>query len=363
MLSKHYYQAASAWVVFFVPESDDEMGYYNEFLHYLEEKQCAAVAKLDKNTTLFLVPPSDFSSKVLKVPGKLSISGVVLRLEPPSSKIGSLRHQDEQRDSNLLSYPMHTPYANPSESTPLTPFRGNVINSANSASFLHSAHVGGKSDPRGGSSYGYQVDGSPGFIQNGPFHQMQNDSRIFPSEASSNLDPRVQDHSSIMTRTVNYESSDYSVGGTSGALLSGNSKSFIPETQSGVPSSIPITALQMQQLAQLASSAIEHQRPSGSTSNAFSGNRANDSGVLLQKYAVQNNQVNFELPAEQVQQLQQSLQHTSNVPAVQIQTGALGHQELKSSAEESEADKQNRLQATLQLAAALLQQIQQGNKS
>ncbi|KAL4581466.1 hypothetical protein LXL04_017681 [Taraxacum kok-saghyz] len=83
MLAKHYYQAASSWVVFFVPESDADMAFYNEFMNYLGEKQRAAVAKLDDKTTLFLVPPSDLSEKILKVPGKLSISGVILRLEQP----------------------------------------------------------------------------------------------------------------------------------------------------------------------------------------------------------------------------------------------------------------------------------------
>ncbi|EPS65672.1 hypothetical protein M569_09103, partial [Genlisea aurea] len=82
MLAKHYYQATSAWVVFFVPANDPDIVYYNEFMTYLGEKHRAAVAKLDDRTTLFLVPPSEFSEKVLKVPGKLSISGVVLRLDP-----------------------------------------------------------------------------------------------------------------------------------------------------------------------------------------------------------------------------------------------------------------------------------------
>lgn len=71
MLAKHYYQATGAWVVFFVPGSDADIGFYNEFMHYLEEKQRAAVAKLDDRTTMFLVPPSDFSQKVLKVAGNV----------------------------------------------------------------------------------------------------------------------------------------------------------------------------------------------------------------------------------------------------------------------------------------------------
>ncbi|KAM1822223.1 hypothetical protein ACFX1X_024665 [Malus domestica] len=114
MLSKHYHQAASAWVVFFAPQSDADFGCYNEFMHYLGEKQRAAVAKLDDKNTLFLVPPSDFSEKVLKLPGKLSISGVVLRLENPSSNFRSPHQEPERKDMRLLSLPWDTSYTKPS---------------------------------------------------------------------------------------------------------------------------------------------------------------------------------------------------------------------------------------------------------
>ncbi|TVU09055.1 hypothetical protein EJB05_42495, partial [Eragrostis curvula] len=79
MLAKHYYQAAASWVVFFVPENDADMAAYNEFMNYLADKQRAAVCKLGERSTLFLVPPSDFSEQVLRVPGKVSISGVLLK--------------------------------------------------------------------------------------------------------------------------------------------------------------------------------------------------------------------------------------------------------------------------------------------
>ncbi|CAH9100196.1 unnamed protein product, partial [Cuscuta europaea] len=55
MLSKHYYQAARSWVVFFAPANDPDIAFYNEFMNYLGDKQRAAVAKLDDSTTLFLV--------------------------------------------------------------------------------------------------------------------------------------------------------------------------------------------------------------------------------------------------------------------------------------------------------------------
>ncbi|KAL6838965.1 hypothetical protein ACP4OV_031192 [Aristida adscensionis] len=81
MLAKHYNQAASSWVVFFVPENDADMAAYNDFMNYLGDKQRAAVCKLGERSTLFLVPPSDFSEKVLRVPGKVSISGVILKFQ------------------------------------------------------------------------------------------------------------------------------------------------------------------------------------------------------------------------------------------------------------------------------------------
>ncbi|KAL1188985.1 Flowering time control protein FPA [Cardamine amara subsp. amara] len=118
MLAKHYYQSSKAWVVFFVPGSDTDIVFYNEFMHYLEEKQRAAVSKLDDTTTLFLVPPSDFSEKVLKVPGKLSISGVILRLEYGGSGSGPIQQQGERKDTDLLTYYGETSYAEASGAFP-----------------------------------------------------------------------------------------------------------------------------------------------------------------------------------------------------------------------------------------------------
>lgn len=104
-----------------MPGSDADMEFYNEFMHYLEEKQRAAVAKLDDKTTLFLVPPSEFSEKVLKVPGKLSISGVILRLENPVLNHGPGHMQREMTNENLLSHNeniLHLKSSFPSERVP-----------------------------------------------------------------------------------------------------------------------------------------------------------------------------------------------------------------------------------------------------
>jgi len=93
MLSKHYYQAAGSRVVFFVPENDADMAVYNDFMSYLGDKQRAAVCKLGERSTLFLVPPSDFSEQVLRVPGKVSISGVILKFQQSNPDYNSLNRR------------------------------------------------------------------------------------------------------------------------------------------------------------------------------------------------------------------------------------------------------------------------------
>ncbi|CBI36724.3 unnamed protein product, partial [Vitis vinifera] len=80
LLTKHYAEAVGFEVVFFLPDSEDDFASYTEFLCYLGSKDRAGVAKLDDGTTLFLVPPSDFLSKVLKVSGPERLYGVVLKL-------------------------------------------------------------------------------------------------------------------------------------------------------------------------------------------------------------------------------------------------------------------------------------------
>ncbi|CAM6123689.1 unnamed protein product [Calypogeia fissa] len=84
MLAKHVYEAGDFGVVFFVPEADQDVPPYHDFMHYLGEKHRAGVAKLVDGTTLFLVPPSEFSERVLKVPGNNCLFGVVLKAQQPS---------------------------------------------------------------------------------------------------------------------------------------------------------------------------------------------------------------------------------------------------------------------------------------
>ncbi|KAK7272007.1 hypothetical protein RJT34_28331 [Clitoria ternatea] len=88
MLTKHYADATGFEIVFFLPDSEDDFASYTEFLRYLKAKNRAGVAKFVDNTTLFLVPPSDFLTKVLNVRGPERLYGVVLKFPlAPSSSI------------------------------------------------------------------------------------------------------------------------------------------------------------------------------------------------------------------------------------------------------------------------------------
>lgn len=79
MLTKHYADAVGFNIVYFLPDSEEDFASYTEFLRYLGSKDRAGVAKFGDGTTLFLVPPSDFLTKVLKVVGPKRLYGVVLK--------------------------------------------------------------------------------------------------------------------------------------------------------------------------------------------------------------------------------------------------------------------------------------------
>uniref|UniRef100_A0A0C9RMV5 TSA: Wollemia nobilis Ref_Wollemi_Transcript_10069_3442 transcribed RNA sequence n=1 Tax=Wollemia nobilis TaxID=56998 RepID=A0A0C9RMV5_9CONI len=92
MLAKHFSQASDFGLVAFLPFRDQDVHSYQEFLHYLGSKHRAGVAKFSDGTTLFLVPPSDFSEHILKVPGSDRLLGVVLKfLQQP----GHAMHQNQ----------------------------------------------------------------------------------------------------------------------------------------------------------------------------------------------------------------------------------------------------------------------------
>lgn len=110
MLTKHYSDAIGFSIVYFLPDSEADFASYTEFLRYLGAKNRAGVAKFDDGTTLFLVPPSDFLTRVLNVAGPERLYGVVLEFPQPASssaaiqpQYGDVQHQASQTGSNMMT--------------------------------------------------------------------------------------------------------------------------------------------------------------------------------------------------------------------------------------------------------------------
>ncbi|KAK1418130.1 hypothetical protein QVD17_27269 [Tagetes erecta] len=348
-LAKHYYRASRSWVVFFVPESDADMGFYNEFMNYLGEKQRAAVAKLDDKTTLFLVPPSEFSEKILKVPGKLSISGVILRLDSSSSNVEPLPPpppvqpilQPERSDPYLV--PSHgevsrTSFASPSGTyPPVQPFSNLGIPRTNSSI---------PPLPPGPVPYRNMVEP---VVENTPDHLHQQQQNLV-SGGRNFAQPSRGSGGDFMTPPLANDpvgSSNYRPG----------SPAITPQYGHQVAGGI-----QPDQLAQLASF-LGNSRQSASGISVGEDFRQTSNTIapdnvygMPQTHPSPSLQIGSDhSPAPQYHHMQQQFQQqpvANMAPAAQSgQVNAHGEQE---------ADPQKRLQATLELAATLLKQIQQG---
>nr|XP_018684802.1 PREDICTED: flowering time control protein FPA isoform X1 [Musa acuminata subsp. malaccensis]XP_018684803.1 PREDICTED: flowering time control protein FPA isoform X1 [Musa acuminata subsp. malaccensis]XP_018684804.1 PREDICTED: flowering time control protein FPA isoform X1 [Musa acuminata subsp. malaccensis] len=422
MLAKHYYQAAGTWVVFFVPETDADIVFYNEFMHYLGEKQRAAVAKLGEKVTLFLVPPSDFSEQVLKVPGKVSISGVILKFQQPGSNFGSLHHPLEAGEPKLpplVHQPIDvvrrhedTSFAKP-KSPDLRAFsQGQNYFSASSGLLppppptFPPPQKRGDNFPYSGSMH--PMEKLPDYHIESRQDQPQPPSPAISSKWSNQMHIPTSDHgdfpstmpSAVSHLSSNSDAESYLLGNHKVAQGSASSN-YAPES-SGIPtlnskyptqegtkpqvsSNLPLS-LQPEQLAQLA--VLLGQQKQAGKEPALSADGQTKLANLLQissshaqspVMSVQATDPHAQtstthaysslppnLLGAQLNQVPQYQQHPSNVPAVQpvVNPGQQNNQQApNNSREDAEADPQKRLQATLQLAAALLQQIQQQSKT
>nr|GME06314.1 flowering time control protein FPA [Ipomoea batatas] len=362
MLANHYYQATGSWVVFFAPANDPDIAFYNEFMNYLGEKQRAAVAKLDDCTTLFLVPPSEFSEKVLKVPGKLSMSGLILRLDPSGFGYDELHGGLEKQDTNLPPFQGMASYANPVSPTgrfppassgpypsgPSYPTMERAVTrnspfvnavGASPASFSGSSHPNGKfPDPSNANGHEYR------------FHQRNQEIQNLNS-STPNIASQPSYNSINSTITQEYDLAVPRTGQESSNVL-----------KSSIPSATAMT-LQPEQLAQLTSSLLGQQ---AQPMVAARGEDFRQPGAMpqsenayrpMQNYVPPNNHIP-EFPSSQFAQVQlQPQQQMTSMPPVQ--PGAPSNPPMQSSGQDN-SDPETRLQATLQLAAALLKQIQQG---
>ncbi|KAL4185911.1 hypothetical protein AMTRI_Chr10g233210 [Amborella trichopoda] len=390
MLAKHFYQAASVGVVFFVPESDGDIMLYNEFMHYLGERERAAVAKLGEKTTLFLVPPSDFSEKVLKVPGKMSISGVILKFDHTSSNFGP---QDalEAMNSKLLPF-VHgdglaigedTSYHRPRSPEALASYMGRnksnlYTEPQHSSSSFPSLHM-----PEGLSG-SYNPGHAPGSFslstkrtfenfsedRYDPLpHQSHTQLSSWSSRQMQNSSPRNINEEHLQQPAVvdgNTSSSHY-IPATPSTSLAGSNAMSQQEMKLPQPSSTSTLPLQPGQIAQLAS-LLAQQNPSGHLPNiSTQDNRSpKDSFKLseekkpsgLQTYGYASSQS----LDSQFGNLKQQAPKAPLLSNTETQNQSSDPQSQSTDKEDMDGDPQKRLQATLQLAAALLQQIQQQAK-
>ncbi|VFQ85609.1 unnamed protein product [Cuscuta campestris] len=328
MLSKHYYQAARSWVVFFAPANDPDIAFYNEFMNYLGDKQRAAVAKLDDSTTLFLVPPSEFSEKVLKVPGKLSMSGVILRLDAGGYE---QPHEHDKKDADgssfypaspsTMPYPPSSSGSKYSASYPMIIDKGAVPRNSS----YPASNAAGLAHPNSSNGAGYDEY-----------------MRGLPISSSHEMHSNVNYYQPSYNHTVNSNATqEYDF---SGAARAGK--------QNSNPSSAAAVGphLQPEQLAQLASSFLGKQQiVTQHSENAYRPPPMHTSQLT-------------EFPSSQFGQ-STSLPPPPPAPApapIQREVQTVVPSNQPSTQDNNSADPETRLHATLQLAAALLKQIQQG---
>uniref|UniRef100_A0A1D1XCC8 Flowering time control protein FPA n=1 Tax=Anthurium amnicola TaxID=1678845 RepID=A0A1D1XCC8_9ARAE len=398
MLARHFYQASSSWVVFFVPESDADIVFYNEFMHYLGEKDRAAVAKLGEKTTLFLVPPSEFSEKVLKVPGKVSISGVILRFQQSSSNFGSIQNPTERIESDVSLVPrsanetnihddeLHQKPVSPdlrSSSKRLNYFSSLAENFVPTAAFSalqrpssslsysgRDLELGKVPDSRGEGRYDVLQKANQSVPPNwSPLHERAPNSGfgILSSTTMgyhSSNNPVVEIRSLSERNVMQTKRSSLLESGTSSIVTAHDSKSPPPGAKPPLPSTAPGPTLQPEHLAQLAAFLGQQKHLGQDPPLALSGDQRHL--TPMQKPIMHDHSSSSNSLVPQLSHMQQFHQHASSPPAAP-DMGKLEQQSNQaaqsSSREDPEADPQKRLQATLQLAAALLQQIQQQSKA
>ncbi|KAL0392981.1 UNVERIFIED_CONTAM: Flowering time control protein FPA [Sesamum radiatum] len=107
MLNKQYTCAIGFNLLLLLPDSKEDFGLYTEFLSYLIAKDWAGVANLDDGNTLFLVPPSNFLTKVLNGSAPLRLHGVVLKYSEPapnSRSMSALSIQPQYGDAHNDTY-------------------------------------------------------------------------------------------------------------------------------------------------------------------------------------------------------------------------------------------------------------------
>nr|XP_043610767.1 flowering time control protein FPA-like [Erigeron canadensis]XP_043610768.1 flowering time control protein FPA-like [Erigeron canadensis] len=336
-LAKHYADAIGFDLVYFLPDSEEDFASYTEFLRYMGDRNRAGVVKFVDGTTLFLVPPSDFLTMVLKVSGPDRLYGVVLNFpKPVSNNVSGPSISQPQYNDNLqvpLSsnpQPVHSVQsiiATPTTSVGLSLTPELIATLASLSKVNSNGHqpLGTLAGPvLNEKNFQGQISENETSKLTGHFTQKQ----TYPSNTTnaSNLavirDSHIHDPSFSLSHNQ--------------ATASMTSSSY--QTPQGVQFELPVQAAQQYQLdnpqdLNTDTSSVFHRGVNGVTSsNQVIGVNFNEAQSMVSS--------GMHLP-EQLQQLQPGLKGASQ-------------QKL-----EFDANKNERYQSTLQFAANLLLQIHQ----
>lgn len=391
MLTKHYADAVGFDVVFFLPDSERDFHSYTEFLHYLGSKDRAGVAKFDDGTTLFLVPPSEFLTKVLKVVGPERLYGVVLKMPqqlthsslaverqnilPSHVEYGGIR-QDEQAlpvDHSRFSHeeakvPPKPPSANASQpalpqSTPLGYESNNTAALSQAGVNLTPELIASLASLLPLKAQSSVSEGSqplpptstmrPSVYQ--PVPPSNVPSQGYPgSQASdqSNIQPQIHNYPYAASYPPQVDSGNPKIQESTVGLVQQGAETSRPFANFLVPS---------QSVTQPVNQQYQFEVPPN-TQKGYGMMHGGDASALYSSPSFQqpnnptlSNQVNFSQPQNVVplSNGQASMEHMSHVQQLQSMLSATGQ-----GASETEVDKNQRYQSTLQIAASLLNQLQ-----
>lgn len=408
MLTKHYADSIGFDIVFFLPDSEDDFASYTEFLRYLGSKDRAGVAKFDDGTTLFLVPPSDFLTRVLKVVGPERLYGVVLKMPqqsmpstqivdrqmipptiPPPHLDYSLTHpKDEQplsvNHGAILREDSHVPakqhYLYAVDSFPQQPSTMQHVSNntatvsqagaaltpeliASLASFLplatQSSGAEGAPSALGSSTIRQQFPqpSTPSMASHGIYNNTMSESTGYSNEHLGN----PVNH--MPQSQVHYYSSFGNTSNQSGQVMQGNP--HFPESAVGLLNqpltnfSVPPQSAQVAALSSLGTHQYQYDVPHNNHNRVGMVNGTNNSSVYAAQASPQPGNsaamsVNYaQQPNLMPFPVQTNNEHQNQAQQHQAQLSGTGQ-----GTSEDEVDKNQRYQSTLQFAANLLLQIQ-----
>lgn len=372
VLGKHIVSAPGFGIIALVPVDDPDIPPYEDFVAYLGDKRRAGVAKCADGSTLFLVPPSDFSQDVLRIPQRDALFGVVLLSQPrQSSDIKPpLPAPAPVSKLQLETAPQPVAVAPPPLPLGLSP---EVL--ASLSSFLPQVqssgphHVSQSTAPLSGGFAPVHSAPRPVAAQNHQFSSSYAAPHLTPPYTSSVSQPQPPGQVRNVSAPVSGPPSGHPqpLRSQTAADNQGQGQPFVPVPHLPPDQLSQLTALLAQSKAQEKSQAVS--AVSAGTTPAVSGWASNLGqqqvayGGAQSHTTVQPPQssqpLSWEAPKSEVHPavVSSSSYNTSSLPQ-NVNPPTTAHQQPQAESDSA------RFQATLQLAAALLQQMQkqpQGN--